>query len=212
MKCRERHVKVGKIARCALQPLSSRIPLCTYAGVLVWHGLANDLTKCDEKRPCGNCIRRSDSCSLDISSSSRRLESQPLPRNTSSFNDARRRSNDRTSPHDTLPAAAHYLDSAFQSSITGRTSSIKKLLVSLIEEISSLDQEISCHSEARLPRGETSIPNSSVVWETSPGDWMRDLQLFHHYCSATCMTLACNTSIHHVWRDVVPQTACSHVS
>jgi hypothetical protein len=83
--------------------------------------------------------------------------------------------------------------------------------VNLTKEISSLNQDISCHSETRLPRWETPIPNSSIIWEISPRDWMRDLQLLYHYTSVTCMTLACDTSIHHVWKEVVPRTACSHV-
>jgi hypothetical protein len=109
-------------------------------------------------------------------------------------------------------AAAHHLDFGLESSITSRTASIKKLLENLTEEISSLNQEIWLPFRETAPLLAPSIPNSSVIKEISPRDWMRDLQLLHHYCSGTCMTLACDASIHHVWRDIVPQTACSHVS
>lgn len=36
------------------------------------------------------------------------------------------------------------------------------------------------------------------------GDWMRDLELMHHFCTVTCDTLAIRADVQYTWRVVVP--------
>ncbi|RDW81868.1 hypothetical protein BP6252_02980 [Coleophoma cylindrospora] len=206
----------SRYVRCEADPYILHVSQC--------QGSGNNRSKCDEKQPCGNCTRRHDSCSLVALSTipRRRLAKQLVPRTTghTSRGDVSSPRTDALLQNISLPSIQEPANApadpndAIEPATVPRTARIQQLLLQLTEQVSLLDRDASSVGEASAespPCGISAVP-SDAFGKITPRDWLRDLYLFHHYCSVTSLTLADDASVQAVWRDVVPQTACLHHS
>jgi len=102
---------------------------------------------------------------------------------------------------------------ASKSSMLSRASAIKELAHELEKDIATFRPE---NEAPRTSRTASLSPNPSQCvcgnGSDSSNNWMRSLQLFHFYCTSTCLTLHFGESTMELWRTSVPRTALAHVS
>lgn len=92
--------------------------------------------------------------------------------------------------------------------LVSKASAIKQLASELESEIKALNQELQKSHDTSQGQGISDTPGGGHI---SSADWMRSLQLFYHYCTSTCLTLAVDPPTVQLWQITVPEIAISHV-
>ncbi|KAK1966354.1 hypothetical protein LY78DRAFT_54949 [Colletotrichum sublineola] len=164
--------------------------------------------KCDENRPCRNCVRHDAQCSLVLAPCSAPM--QPVG---------------ESSPKSTLEAANTLTPgSVGEASTTSRSesrlgasppqlSSLKAKVAAIQGLLSDFSAEVDAlHHTDRYSFSE---PAHDTIQSESHGaaqgvsrsDWMTDMQLIHHFTSNTAHTMSENPEFVHLWTTTVPQIA-----
>ncbi|OLN96731.1 Sterol uptake control protein 2-like protein 2 [Colletotrichum chlorophyti] len=163
--------------------------------------------KCDENRPCRNCVRHDVKCSLVLTPFAPQLPavsespkptleaaSTATPGSCGEASTSSRHGSWREKPSPQL------------SSLKDKVAAIQGLLSEFNAEVDALHQ-----SEAAYEDYSGSTRNESRDHEgISPDDWLADMQLVHHFTSNTSHTLSENPDFAHLWTTTVPQIAFNH--
>ncbi|KAK6218537.1 c6 zinc finger domain-containing protein [Colletotrichum tabaci] len=165
--------------------------------------------KCDESRPCRNCVRHNVKCSLVLTPFP-----APLPAVGESPKPAVEAANTATpgsvreASTTSRPESRPERPSPQLSSLKDKVAAIQGLLSEFSAEVDALN-----HGSRDSFSGST---HDSVQGESrdahsvSKADWMVDMQLIHHFTSNTAHTLSENPDFVHLWTTTVPQIAFSN--
>ncbi|KAI5927232.1 hypothetical protein F4810DRAFT_649858 [Camillea tinctor] len=172
--------------------------------------------KCDEGRPCHNCVRHQVECSLSVDS--------PSGGPPSASTESPAASTPNTGSHLGPPSHAAYLKGPPSSSVAsashvGTKPSLSRMQAK-VQAMKKLASEIELDFDhlgyapgtgAPSPSPDTPQAAGQVGGYYSPA-WMQSLMLMHHYSTSVYTTLsgANDDTMEDLWRITVPNLAWSH--
>ncbi|KAJ0296829.1 hypothetical protein COL516b_011214 [Colletotrichum fioriniae] len=162
--------------------------------------------KCDESRPCRNCVRHDVKCSLVLTPFAPQLPAvteSPKP-NQDAASTATPGSIGEASTT-SRPASRRERPSPQLSSLKDKVAAIQGLLSEFTAEVDALNQN--GHDNYSSPGNGSSHGDSGDSQGISQADWLTDMQLVHHFTSNTAHTLSENPDFVHLWTTTVPQIA-----
>ncbi|KAH8651144.1 hypothetical protein BX600DRAFT_100027 [Xylariales sp. PMI_506] len=142
--------------------------------------------KCDEQRPCSNCVRHRTPCSLSQEPLAAALDYGGALASLSTVG------SDLENP---LPAVRTKL----------------AVIADLLREVNAGVAAISS-SKPSTPAFESPASGGGGAGPhgVPPPDWMQSVRIFHYYCTTVSTTLAIDSTTENLWKTAVPELACSH--
>ncbi|KAL0932714.1 C6 zinc finger domain-containing protein [Colletotrichum truncatum] len=164
--------------------------------------------KCDESRPCRNCVRHDVKCSLVLTPFAPQLPTvaeSPKPASEAA-NTATPRSVGETSTS-SHPGSQRDRASPQLSSLREKVAAMQGLLSEFSAEMETLTQQ-TAHGGDNVSNSNQGESGESQ--NISPSDWLTDMKLVHHFTSNTAYTLSENRDFVHLWTTTVPEIAFAH--
>ncbi|GJC87219.1 sterol uptake control protein 2 [Colletotrichum liriopes] len=165
--------------------------------------------KCDENRPCRNCVRHDVQCSLVLTPFAPHLppvseSPKPAPEAANTATPGSVGESSTASRPESRPGRP----SPQVSSLKDKVAAIQSLLSEFSVEVDALQD--SGHNSFLESAHDPAQGGSRETQGISRADWMTDMQLVHHFTSNTAHTLSENPEFVHLWTTTVPQIAFAH--
>ncbi|KAF6836200.1 hypothetical protein CMUS01_05502 [Colletotrichum musicola] len=164
--------------------------------------------KCDENRPCRNCVRHDVKCSLVLTPFAPQLPAvtespKPAPEAASTATPGSVGEASTSS----RPASRRERHSPQVSSLKEKVAAIQGLLSEFSAEVDALNRHDSNGRENLAGPSSAELRGGSHI---SPSDWLTDMKLVHHFTSNTSHTLSENPDFANLWTTTVPEIAFAH--
>ncbi|TEA18703.1 Sterol uptake control protein 2 [Colletotrichum sidae] len=160
--------------------------------------------KCDESRPCRNCVRHDVKCSLVLTAFTPQLppvseSPQPAPEAANSATPG----SVGDASTGSRPESRHDRRAPQILSLKDKVAAIQGLLTEFSADVDALNCQGANGNIARVPSQDETRDSRYIT----PADWLTDMQLVHHFTSNTCHTLSENPDFAHLWTTTVPEIA-----
>ncbi|KAF9871733.1 hypothetical protein CkaCkLH20_10667 [Colletotrichum karsti] len=164
--------------------------------------------KCDENRPCRNCVRHDVKCSLVLTPFAPQLPAvtespKPAPEAASTATPGSVGDASSTS----RPGSRRDRHSPQLTSLKEKVAAMQGLLAEFTAEMDAMNNPGANDNDnsSASNRGECGDPQ-----HIPQADWLTDMQLVHHFTSNTAHTLSENPDFVHLWTTTVPEIAFAH--
>ncbi|KAI8150611.1 Sterol uptake control protein 2 [Colletotrichum sp. SAR 10_70] len=163
--------------------------------------------KCDEARPCRNCVRHDVKCSLVLTPFAPQLPAvtespKPAPEAASTATPGSVGEASTSS----RPASRRDRNSPQLSSLKEKLAAMQGLLSEFSAEMDALNHQ-GVNGNSSETFSESTRGDSGDSQGVPQADWLTDMQLVHHFTSNTAHTLSENPDFIHLWTTTVPQIA-----
>ncbi|OHF03949.1 hypothetical protein CORC01_00811 [Colletotrichum orchidophilum] len=163
--------------------------------------------KCDESRPCRNCVRHDVKCSLVLTPFAPQLH--PVNESPKPAQDAASAATPGSvggASTTSRPASRRERPLPQLSSLKDKAAAIQGLLSEFTAEVDALNHQ-NVHENYSSPTNGSSHGDSGDTHGISQADWLTDMQLVHHFTTTTAHTISENPDFVYLWTTTVPQIA-----